>query len=165
MPRSRQTDVNAFIPGKRRARPPPPPELNPREAKIWTEITQRLPADWFVASAPMLKELCRHVRLADRLAEDLAQAQDAIDELRKMPEPPAKLLKEATREYRVLLRAHGLQSQRIAVLGTKLRLTPQSRYAPSVAATAATTISPYPDPWSDWGDTRSDGRNGRKIKQ
>jgi hypothetical protein len=150
MPRnSESSPLIPFIPGKRRARPAPPPELNTREAEIWTEITARLPANWFMASAPLLKELCRHVRIADDLSEDIARAQDAIDELRKMPEPPAKLLAAAMREYRVLLRMHGLQSQRIAVLGTKLRLTPQSRYAPSVAGTAAKEIS-SPEPWNDW---------------
>src|SRR2546421_267826 len=74
------TRLSPFIPGSKQKRPAPPPELNVREAKIWTKITRRLPADWFTASAPLLKELCRHSRLADNLSEDIARAQTAIDE-------------------------------------------------------------------------------------
>jgi hypothetical protein len=147
MPRT--AELIPIIPGSKRKRPAPPPQLNAREAQIWTEITARLPAEWFTASAPLLKELTRHIRLADDLAEDLARAQTALDELRQMPEPPAKLLREATKDCRALLRMHGFQSQRIGSLSTKLRLTPQARYAPSVAKTAATATS-CPEPWNDW---------------
>jgi DNA polymerase III delta subunit len=92
--------------------------------------------------------------IADDLAEDIARARAAIDELRQMPEPPAKLLAEATKTYRVLLRMHGLQSQRIGTLATRLRLTPQSRYAPSVAGTAEQTTDAEIPPWLDYGVDR-----------
>jgi hypothetical protein len=152
MPRIR--DVSPFIPGTSK-RPPPPPELDAREAKIWRQITGRLPADWFTAaSGPMFKELCRHVRLADDLSEDIALARAAIDELRKTPEPPAKLLTAATRELRTLLRMHGLQSQRIGTLSTQLRLTPQSRYQPSTAEVKAAETPAGVPPWLDWGNDR-----------
>jgi uncharacterized damage-inducible protein DinB len=105
-----------------------------RERRIWSAITARLPADWITAEAqPMLKELVRHIRIADELWVDLAQARAAIDELRKAPEPDAESLAEATQEYRAVLRAHGYQSEQIGNLATKLRLTPQARYAPSTA--------------------------------
>jgi hypothetical protein len=153
MPRTRQND-NPLIPGIPGRRPSPPAQLDAREKQIWTEISRRLPADWFTASAPLLMELCRHIHLADDLAGDIAPARAAIDEIQKMPEPPTKLLAAATKEYRVLLRMHGLQSQRIGTLATRLRLTPQSRYAPSVAGTAAQTTDAEIPPWLDYGVDR-----------
>jgi hypothetical protein len=130
MPRKNQYAAGPVIPGITK-RPAPPAQLDNREAKIWREITARLPAEWFTAeSQPMLKELCRHIRIADDLSADLKLARAAIDELRKTPEPPAESLAEATQEYRAVLRAHGYQSERIGNLATKLRLTPQARYAP-----------------------------------
>jgi hypothetical protein len=155
MPRQNQyTAVTPIIPGKER-RPSPPAELDARERTIWTKITARLPADWFTAEAqPMLKELVRHLCIADDLAADLAQARAAIDEIRKTPEPSADLLATATREYRAVLRAHGYQSERIGNLATKLRLTPQSRYAPSSAKREAGKVLEGPEPWRDWGENR-----------
>jgi hypothetical protein len=166
MPRKNQyTSVTPFIPGIER-RPSPPAQLDARERAIWTKIAASLPADWFTAEAqPMLKELCRHIHHADNLATDLELARAAIDEFRKMPEPPAELLAEATQEYRAVLRAHAYQSERIANLSTKLRLSPQSRYAPSSAKReAAKTIEGIP-PWEDWGNDRADPEDGGGRKQ
>jgi hypothetical protein len=156
MPRPNQYTSGPIIPGSSK-RPPPPAQLDTRERRIWSAITARLPADWVTAeSEPMLKELVRHIRIADDLWVDLAHARAAIDELRKMPEPPAESLVEATREYRAVLRAHGYQTERIGNLSTKLRLTPQARYAPSTAKREAGKVSPYPEPWNDWGNDRPD---------
>jgi hypothetical protein len=58
----------------------------------------------------------------------------------------------ATQEYLALLRAHGFQSERIGNLSTKLRLTPQARYAPSTANRA--TSRTLERPWEDWGEDR-----------
>jgi hypothetical protein len=130
MPRKNQYAVGPIIPGKSK-RPPAPAQLDAREKEIWCDITRRLPTDWFTTDNAPLKELCRHIRHADDLAADLSRARTAIDEIRKMPEPPAELLAAATQEYRAVLRAHGYQTERIGNLATKLRLTPQARYAPS----------------------------------
>jgi hypothetical protein len=173
MPRIRQPDAGPTIPGTPARRPPPPPELDEREAVIWRKITARLPPNWFVASASLLVELCRHTRLSDDLMGDIARARAAIDELRKTQKPTSKLLLDAMKEYRVLLRLHALQSQRIGALATRLRLTPQSRYEKSVAATAAKAVDAGPFPWDDWQDgaesepdsVESDGQNGRNRKQ
>ena len=156
MPRQNQyTAAGPIIPGNER-RPSPPAQLDTRERRIWSAITARLPADWITAeSQPMLTELCRHIRIADDLAVDRALARAAIDEIRKMPEPDAKSLAEATREYRAVLRAHGYQTERIGNLSTKLRLTPQARYAPSTAKREAGKVIEGPEPWNDWGNDRS----------
>jgi hypothetical protein len=157
MPRKNQYDAaGPIIPGNER-RPSPPPQLDTRERRIWSAITARLPADWITAeSQPMLKELCRHIRIADDLWVDLAQARGTIDELRKTPELDATMLEEATREYRAVLRAHGYQTERIGNLSTKLRLTPQARYAPSTAKREAAKVIEGPEPWLDWGPNRAD---------
>jgi hypothetical protein len=147
--RSAQDALSPFIPGKRRS---PPAELDAREAKIWRRVTERLPSDWFAAgSGVMLQELCRHIRHADDLAADLALARAEIEQVKAEPkrDPRRKLLLEALKEYRALLRAHALQTQQIGTLSTRLRLTPQSRYAPSTAKAKAAT-SAYPAPWTDW---------------
>jgi hypothetical protein len=144
--------LNPLIPGNAK-RPPPPAGLDERERTIWRQISARLPQDW--SSQPLMKELCRHIRNADDLADELGRARDAINELRKTPEPPTKLLAAAMREYRVLLRAHGAQSQAISALSTRLRLTPQSRYQPSTAQTRATETPEGIRPWNDWGNNRS----------
>jgi hypothetical protein len=155
MPRKNQYAAGPIIPGTHK-RPSPPAQLDTRERRIWSAITARLPTDWFMAeSEPMLKELCRHIRIADDLWVDLARARAAIDELRKMPEPPAELLAAATQEYRAVLRAHGYQSERIGNLATKLRLSPQSRYAPSTAKREAAKVIDGPAPWDDWGENRA----------
>jgi hypothetical protein len=152
MPRKNQYASGPILPGNER-RPSPPAQLDARERAIWTKITARLPAEWFTAeSQPMLKELCRHIQSADDLAVDLALARAAIDKIRKMPAPPAESLTAATQEYRAVLRAHGYQSERIGNLATKLRLTPQARYAPSSAQREAAKVLEGPEPWNDWGN-------------
>jgi hypothetical protein len=154
MPRRNQYQYEgAVIPGSERRRPSPPAQLDARERAIWTKITARLPADWITAEAqPMLKELVRHIQSADDLAADLALARAAIDAIRKTPEPDAEALAAATQEYRAVLRAHGYQTERIGNLATKLRLTPQARYAPSSAKREAGKVIDGPEPWNDWGD-------------
>jgi hypothetical protein len=155
MPRRNQYASGPIIPGNER-RPPPPAQLDARERAIWTKITARLTAEWFTAdNAPLLKELCRHIRHADDLSVDLALARAAIDELRKTPGPDSEELAEVTQEYRAVLRAHGYQSERIGNLATKLRLTPQARYAPSTAKREAAKVLEGPEPWNDWGENRA----------
>jgi hypothetical protein len=159
MPRKNQYQYasGAIIPGESQRRPSPPARLDARERAIWTKITRTLTADWIAPEAePMLVELCRHIRIADDLAADLEHARGAVDAIRKAPEPDAEALAEATREYRAILRAHGYQSERIGNLGTKLRLTPQSRYQPERARIAAAKVLEGPEPWNDWPGARSD---------
>jgi hypothetical protein len=156
MPRRNQYAAGPIIPGNER-RPSPPAQLDARERAIWSKITARLTAEWFTAETqPMLTELCRHIRNADDLRADLALARAAIDEIRKTPEPDAEALATATQEYRAVLRAHGYQSERIGNLATKLRLTPQARYAPSTAKRAAGKVIEGPEPWLDWGNDPAD---------
>jgi hypothetical protein len=148
-----------ILPGTTK-RPSPPPGLDAREAVIWRQVTKRLPADWVNVGEPLFRELCRHIALANTLMEDIARARARIDELRTSEQPTSKLLLDAMKNYRVLLRLHALQSQQIGTLSTKLRLTPQARYQPSTAKARATEELEGIAPWNDWGN--SDDGESRK---
>lgn len=138
--------------------PEPPPELEPVEADIWRSITAKLPGDWFAPEvAPMLKELCRHVRHANDLALDLAAARAGIaavtaDQTMTIPERLAAL-GEASKVMGRLLRMHGYQTERIGNLATKLRLTNQAKVPAGAAARKARdeTKPAGVRPWNDWG--------------
>jgi hypothetical protein len=83
---------------------------------------------------PMLRELCRHVDYSNMLAGkiDAALAADNSEALAS------------------LLRLHSLQSERIAILSTKLRLTKASRYTRDAEAAAiASRDADGPRPWID----------------
>jgi hypothetical protein len=127
-------------------RPPPPDDLLPAEQAHWIAIVAALPPDWFNGgSAPLLKQLCRHIHNADLLAQDIAQERGAL----AAGEPKARsaLLRA--------LRCHGYESDRIISLSTKLRLTKLSRYARADAAhAAARDAGSSPPPWTDWGNGR-----------
>ena len=164
MPRKREQN-GPIIPGSTK-RPSPPAALDdPREIRAWRDIVRSLPPDWFTSGGQLLlTQLCRHIRWSNDTVADIRRARIAVDEVEKMPKPPTKLLIEALRKYRAALQCHALQSGQIASLSTKLRLTPQSRYGHRSAKTAAETVSPYPDPWSDWSD-EPDPDDDPKLKQ
>jgi hypothetical protein len=168
MPRTTKTqpdgeDELPIVPGTPAAPPEPPPELSEIEAGIWREIAAKMPAGWFTAdNAPLLKELCRHIRHADELAADLEVVRDALARAvdRKTVDPVLiEQFLELQKARIAIMRAHGYQSERIGNLATKLRLTNQSRYQ-AQKADRDTRKQPTPGtvkPWLDWGDNaRSD---------
>lgn len=149
-------DQRAVVPGAKVPPPPPPPELDDVEAVIWRGIVSDLPGDWFAPeSQPMLKELCRHVRHADDLMQDLRAVRAALAEVTAGSGPvptQSEAVATLTNEVRALLRAHGYQSERIGNLATKLRLTNQAKVVVTAAARKAKeTPSRAPEPWDDWG--------------
>jgi hypothetical protein len=127
----------------------PPADLNEQQAGIWREIVERMPQDWFSAdNAPLLAELCRHVSYARRLAVQIAAV-----------EPRMAEDKVARLEFCDLLKAHGFQSRQIGNLATKLRLSNQSRYDPTMADIGRKGGRPtaVAKPWTDWGAQRANG--------
>jgi hypothetical protein len=156
-----RTNGGPIIPGSIK-RPTPPPELDAREATIWRRVTKRLPSDWVSNGAPLFGELCRHIGFSAALKEDITLARAAINALRTAEQPASKLLLDATKDYRALLRLHALQSQQVGTLSTKLRLTPQSRYQSSTAKVRATEEPEGIAPWNDWGNSDSDDGQSRK---
>jgi hypothetical protein len=119
------------------AQPPrSPDDLTAEEAVEWRGIVGGLPADWFNSgSLPVLRELVRHIVLSRQVAVEL-HAFSGIS------------LKDATvlSQFRRLTKLHLEQSNKIASLSTKLRLTPQSRYDPAKAARHSAD-SRLPKPW------------------
>jgi hypothetical protein len=112
------------IPGQR---PPPPAELTKEQAEEWRGIVSTKPVEWFSRdSQAILCELCRNIVMARRIAEQI----DAF---------PMEMLsgEEGLNRYKTLGAMAERHGRLIATLSTKLRLTPQSRYEPSVANTAA----------------------------
>jgi hypothetical protein len=129
----------AEVPAIQFEAPPPPPELEEPEMIIWRAITGRQQPGWFTAeNRVMVKELCRHIRPADDLARDIAKLRAAttgrID----------------VKQLATLLRLHGLQSERISNLSTKLRLTSQARMSGTRAEQLSRKLGAAPKPWEDW---------------
>jgi hypothetical protein len=131
-----------IIPGQRE---PPPADLDPMERESWRAITEALPYDWFRPEAlPMLKELCRHVHYSDMLAGMINEALES-DAAEDTADGGGRLA-----ELVALLRAHGYQTERIANLSTKLRLTNQSRFSSARAADQHRRRTGGKRPWDDW---------------
>lgn len=95
-------------------RPQPPEDLDVEEVQVWQDTVNSLQADWFRGETlHLLTQYCRHVVSARFMAERLAQMRgngDTFD----------------NREYAAMLRARKGESDAIATLATKLRITPQS---------------------------------------
>lgn len=100
----------AVLPHKleRKERLEPPDSLGIKETLVWVAVVNGHPADWFDAGAvPVLVQLCRHVVVADRIAEMI----------------------ERTGNNGILLGLLNTQrseSEIIRKLATALRVTPQS---------------------------------------
>ena len=108
-------------------RPKPPDELTPEQAEEWREIVTSLPVDWFSRAVwPLLCAYCRHVVNARHIAGLIEDAHkgDLTD-------------RKALMRFNRLLGIQQRQSNALAGLATRMRLTNQSRYTASSAATAA----------------------------
>ncbi len=121
MPRKSAASL-AVVPGLRTIpRLRPPRDLTPLQRSFFAHIVASKPADWFQASdLPLLVLLCRHLARADQIEEQLR----LIDPM-------------YTEAFDALARMADRESQRIAMLMTRLRLTPQSRYRPDSGKAAA----------------------------
>ena len=108
-------------------RPEPPDELTPQQAEEWSEIVDRMPVDWFRREIhPLLCSYCRHVTNARHIAGLIEAAHDLDIGDRK-----------ALMRFNRLLGMQERQSSALMGLATRMRLTNQSRYTASSAATAA----------------------------
>jgi hypothetical protein len=109
-------------------RPNPPKELTEAQAEIWERTVANESADTFKTAAlqQLLKEYCRHVVSAQRLA-GLIEAVEGL----------GILSSDDMADYDRLLKMRDRETKAIADKATKLRLTNQSRYTPQAAATAA----------------------------
>lgn len=116
-------------------RPEAPDELTQAEAKVWKQVVDSKPADWFTpGDTPLLADYCRHV-VRQRLISKAINAQGKI----AFADP------ESYKFYRDLLKDSEMETRAIKSLATALRLTQQSRYTPQAAATA--TKKQQRKPW------------------
>jgi hypothetical protein len=123
----------AVVPSLTEYRPPAPDGLTEVEAEQWRRIVGRLPHGWFpVETHALLAAMLKH-RSTHRVLCGLIEEFDM------------SLLKSTdlgVDYYGKLLAMRERESRAMAGLAVKLRLTPQSRYRPDVAARQAQ------QPWS-----------------
>lgn len=113
----------SVVPVTALARVQAPDTLTAEEAALWTRVVDSKPADWFGDdSVPLLVEYVRCVGECDVLHAMVAAA--------LVSEEEGIGLKET-------MKLRDMASRRLLSIGTKLRLTQQSRYTSSAAATAS----------------------------
>lgn len=117
-------------------RPEPPYDLwRDEETEVWSQVVEALPADWFNGSnLALLAQYCRHVVSARRIAQMLASMEGSSDGL-------------DLKEWRDLMRSQALETERIASLATKMRLSQQSVYGPRSASRAQRNVPTGKRPW------------------
>jgi hypothetical protein len=101
--------------------------LTKEQGDEWRAIGATKPVEWFSRdSQAVLCELCRHIVMARRIAEQV----DAF---------PMDMIttEEGLERYKTLSALVERHGRMIASLSTKLRCTPQSRYEAKVAGTAS----------------------------
>lgn len=123
-------------------RPKAPSDLTDFQAEVWERTVANEAADVFRTAAlqQLLKEYCRHVQSADRLAR-MIQATERQEVL------SADDLEDLER----MLRMRDKETKALADKATKLRLTNQSRYTPQAAGTAAKKGATERKPWQSVG--------------
>lgn len=97
-------------------RPEPPEDLTPEQAAVWSEVVNRLPADWFPAETwPLLAQYCRHVMAARAIASmiERLQSSDAFN----------------IEDFDALLRMQEREGRALSSLATRMRITQQSTYS------------------------------------
>ncbi len=106
--------------------PQPPDYLTAPQAQIWADVVATKPHDWFAAdSFPVLADYCRAVDMDHELAA-------VVNDFDRSTITSW----EGLQSWKALLKMQREQQKHVAMLATKLRLTPQSRYNAKNAATA-----------------------------
>ena len=124
--------VVPLVPG-RSGRPPPPPELDAVEARIWRAVIDALPGFWVDGAGELvLRRLVAQAAIAERREQRLRQlrAQD----------------RDSGEEADALVVEHGVTAKTVAHLLTQLRATPRSRIA-ARAAGPQVEQTPKLRPW------------------
>ena len=91
----------------------PPRELTDEEVRVWRAVVSSEPADWFSPStSPLLAQYCRHVVHTKRIAEMIERATG---------DPNL-----AVTDYERLLKMQQRESQTVAMLASKMRISQQA---------------------------------------
>ena len=105
-------------------RPNPPSELDSEEQKIWKDIVNRMPAEWFPAETHgLLVQYCRLIVSARRISE-MKHAMEKMAYSKKRVEREEFCMKE----YRQLMRDEATVSKAITALSRSMRLSQGSTY-------------------------------------
>ena len=121
MPRQSSEAKLIALPARAFDRLQPPDDLTAVQRDLWLACTAERPADWFTpATAPLLLEYVRAQSMCEELESKIRMA----------------LSSDQMGDLKTLLILRDRESKRVAMVGTKLRLTQQSRYTPQAAATA-----------------------------
>jgi len=127
-------------------RPEPPDSLTDKQKEEWDAVVKRMPIDWFPREThALLAQYCRHVTRAD----DIAQILEMMVKDRKKNFNPVHYTKLLGQEMR--------QSNAIATLATKMRLSQQSSYDKSKKK-HGNELPRTEAPWGD-DDDAADGTN------
>lgn len=121
----------AVIDGGRGSRAAPPGDLCDYQAAKWAEIVGAMPADWFQPEmTDLLRAYCRVSKICYKLDKMLDQLDDIADNPEKLSENDG--VKDAVFMIKVTAQ-RDKQVRQLAMLATKMRLTPQSRQEPKTA--------------------------------
>lgn len=108
------------------ARPRAPEELNQAEARVWKQIVDSKPHDWFGAdSHHLLVAYCRNVVAATERDNDIKNFPLAT-----------RMEREGFAMFEKLNKLKDMHEARAVQLATKMRLTQQARYTTKAAGTA-----------------------------
>lgn len=122
-------------------RPKPPKDLTKAQAEIWERTVANEASSFFNTAAlqQLLKEYCRHVESAAKLASMI----EVVEQSKTFDE-------ETIKAYDTLLKMRDRETKAIGDKATKLRLTNQARYTPQAAATASKKNTER-KPWQSLG--------------
>lgn len=122
------TAALAVVIGSIDGRPKAPADLTKFQSEVWERTVANEANTFFNTAAlqQLLKEYCRHVESAHKLAAmiEVVEQSKAFDE-------------ESIKAYDKLLGMRDRETKALADKATKLRLTNQSRYTPQAAKTAS----------------------------
>ena len=123
-------------------RPQAATDLTKDQQVIWERTVANEAADVFKTAAlqQLLKEYCRHVVSAKKLATMIEAMEDS-----------PQMTADDLGDYDKLLKMRDRETKAIADKATKLRLTNQARYTPQAAATAAKKAGEGLKPWQAAG--------------
>ena len=120
-------------------RPLPPDGLTEEQKAEWLAITRRLPGDYFPRECHgLLYAYCKHVTTFRTLSAEVDRFQvEWTDEV------------EGLQRFDRLLAMREREGRALSSLATRLRLSPQSRYAQTAARAAAKEPpqGPWRKPW------------------
>lgn len=122
----------SIVAGAIDGRPKAPDDLTEFQAEVWDRTVANEAADVFRTAAlqQLLKEYCRHVETAHRIAGMIQTVEKSIGE-------GIVFDGDDLDDYDKLLRCRDRETKALGDKATKLRLTNQSRYTPQSAGTAS----------------------------